>query len=26
MNDDLDDLSIYDMFRMEAEEQVEQLQ
>ena len=26
MPDDLDDLSIYDMFRMEAEEQVEQLQ
>jgi two-component system, chemotaxis family, sensor histidine kinase and response regulator WspE len=26
MNEHLDDLSIYDMFRMEAEEQVEQLQ
>jgi two-component system sensor histidine kinase and response regulator WspE len=26
MSDDLDDLSIYDMFRMEAEEQVEALQ
>ena len=26
MPDDLDDLSIYDMFRMEAEEQVEHLQ